>query len=64
MGSFQKPKKKPTGTVTQLLINDVIEISKEIKNKIAASTEVKESSFPTFEDYIRVKTEDSRNVKL
>lgn len=64
MGSFQKPKKKPTGTVTQLLINDVISIAKEIKTKIEPKEEVKESSFPTFEDYMRVKTEDGRNVKL
>lgn len=64
MGSFQKPKKKPSGTVTQILIDDVLEISKEIKTKIQPPSDVKESSFPTFEDYMKVKTEESRKVKI
>ena len=64
MGSFQKPKKKPNGTVTQILIDDVLEISKEIKKKIEPKEEVKESSFPTFEDYMKVKEDDSRKVKI
>lgn len=66
MSSFQKPKKKPTGTVTQLLIDDVLEISEEVKKKIsvAKKEEVKESSFPTFEDYMKVKTDEGRNVKI
>ena len=56
MGSFQKPKKKPTGTVTQILLDDVVELSKEMKKKVEAKKEdVKESSFPTFEDYINNK---------
>ena len=56
MSSFQKPKKKPTGTVTQILLDDVVELSKEMKKKVEAKKEdVKESSFPTFEDYINNK---------
>jgi hypothetical protein len=63
MSSFSKPKKKPSGTVTQLLIDDVLELSKKIKGKIESKPEVKESSFPTFEEYIIKKKESSWTIK-
>jgi hypothetical protein len=61
VSSFSKPKKKPTGTVTQMLIDDVIELSSKIKDKIG-KTEIKESSFPTFEEYFLKKIESGRAI--
>ena len=63
MSSFSKLKKKPSGTVTQLLIDDILELSKKIKNKVESTPEVKESSFPTFEDYMTTKFESSLKLK-
>jgi hypothetical protein len=63
MSSFSKPKKKPTGTMTQLLIDDTIDLSKKIKEKVESTPEVKESSFPTFEEYVVKKTESSWKIK-
>lgn len=62
MSSFSKPKKKPSGTVTQLLIDDVLDISKKIKEKVEATPEIKESSFPTYEEYKTKQTESSRKI--
>jgi hypothetical protein len=58
MGAFNKPKKKPTGTVTQMLIDDVIDLASKIKEKIAFTSEVKESSFPTFEEFFNKKRDN------
>lgn len=63
MSSFSKLKKKPSGTVTQILIDDILELSKKIKNKVESIPEVKESSFPTFEDYMTTKFESSLKLK-
>lgn len=63
MGSFSKPKKKPSGTVTQMLIDDNADVAKKIKDKVEATTEVKESSFPTFEEYMIKKTESSWKIQ-
>lgn len=63
MSSFSKLKKKPSGTVTQLLIDDVLDLSKKIKNKVESIPEVKESSFPTFEEYMTNKFESSLKLK-
>ena len=64
MSSFSKPKKKPSGTITQMLVLDVIEVSKKIKDKIETNPEMKESSFPTFEEYFIKKIESSKVIKL
>jgi hypothetical protein len=62
MGAFNKPKKKPNGTVTQMLIDDVSEITATIKEKIG-KTEVKEaSSFLTFEEFFIKKQDSSRII--
>jgi hypothetical protein len=58
MGAFNKPKKKPTGTVTQMLIDDVIDLASKIKDKTMLNSEVKESSFPTFEEFFNKKREN------
>ena len=63
MSSFSKPKKKPSGTVTQLLIDDTLEINKKIKEKVESSPEIKESTFPTFEEYMVKKTNSSYSIK-
>ena len=63
MSSFSKPKKKPTGTMTQLLIDDTIDLSKKIKEKVESAPEVKESTFPTFEEYMVKKIESSWKIK-
>jgi hypothetical protein len=59
MSAFHKPKKKPTGTVTQMLIDDVVELSSKIKDKIATKEQIGESSFPTFEEFFTKKRESS-----
>lgn len=64
MSSFSKPKKKPSGTITQMLVSDVIEVAKKIKDKIETTPEMKESSFPTFEEYFIKKIESSKVIKL
>ena len=65
MSSFSKPKKKPSGTVTQMLIDDTIEIAKKIKDKVLETKKVGESiAFPTFEEFFSKKTDDSRGIKL
>jgi hypothetical protein len=64
MSSFSKPKKKAKGTLTDMLISDVIEVSKKIKEKIESKPEVKESSLITFEEYMVKKIESSRVIKL
>lgn len=63
MGSFSRPKKKPTGTLTQFLLDDLHTLVKKIKEKVEATPEIKESSFPTFEEYIINKTESSWTIK-
>jgi hypothetical protein len=64
IGSFYKMKKKPTGTVTQMLIDDTQEVIKKLKSKIEESPEVKESTFMTFEEYYLNKIEKSKTIKL
>jgi len=63
MSSFSKPKKKPSGTMTQLLVDDTLDIARKIKEKIEAQPEVKESSFPTYEEYYVKKIQSSRTIK-
>jgi hypothetical protein len=63
MSSFSKPKKKPSGTMTQLLVDDVIDLTKKIKEKVEATPEVKESSFPTFEEFFVKKTQSSWKIQ-
>lgn len=64
VSSLNKMKKKPTGTVTQMLIDDVIEVTKKIKSKVEETPEIKESSFMTFEEYYLKKIENNKAIKL
>lgn len=63
LSSFSKPKKKPSGTVTQILLDDVADIIKKMKEKIK-NVNVGESSFPTFEDYFTKRIEEERKIKI
>jgi hypothetical protein len=63
VGAFSKLKKKPTGTLTQMLLDDVKEISDRIKEKIGETPEMKESSVLTFEEFLLRKEEKSRVIK-
>jgi len=63
VSAFSKPKKKPSGTVTQMLIDDLRDVCAKIKTKIEAGEQVKENSIPTFEEYLVTKTEKSRTIK-
>jgi len=63
MTAFSKPKKKPVGLMTQTLVDDLKEISTKIKEKTENTEKVKESSMPTFEEYINKKTEKSWSIK-
>jgi hypothetical protein len=63
LSSFSKPKKKPSGTVTQILIDDVQDIAKKIKEKVQ-NVNVEESSFPTFEEYYSKKIQEERKIKI
>ena len=61
--SLIKPKKKPIGTVTQMLIDDTLELSKKLKDKIYHEEEpVKESGFPTFEDFYSKKIQKTWTI--
>jgi hypothetical protein len=63
LSSFSKPKKKPSGTVTQILLDDVADIIKKMKKKIK-NVNVGESSFPTFEDYFTKRIQEERKIKI
>ena len=62
VSSFSKPKRKPTGTMTQLLIDDLLDISNKIKTKIESPVVTSEGMM-TFEDYLALKEEKSRTIK-
>lgn len=61
MSAFNKPKKKPSGTVTQMLIDDVLELSSKMKEK-SGKSDVKESTFMTFEEYYTKKVDSGRII--
>ena len=61
MSAFNKPKKKPSGTVTQMLIDDVLELSSKMKEK-SGKSDVKESTFITFEEYYTKKVDSGRII--
>lgn len=64
MSSFHKPKKKPSGFMTQLAIDDLIELSSKMKSKIENKTEpIKDSAMPTFEEFIQNKIKKSWTIK-
>jgi hypothetical protein len=63
MTAFQKPRKKAVGLLTQLLIDDLKDISIKVKGKTENVESTKESVMPTFEEYFSSKVEKSWNIK-
>jgi hypothetical protein len=63
MTAFQKPKKKASGMLTQMLIDDLRELSVKVKEKTDNVEAVKDSAIPTFEEYITNKIEKSWTIK-
>jgi hypothetical protein len=63
MTAFQKPKKKASGMLTQILIDDLKDLSTKVKEKTDNIEPQKESAMPTFEEYILKKTEKSWTIK-
>jgi hypothetical protein len=63
MTAFQKPKKKVSGMLTQLLIDDLRDLSVKVKEKTENTESTKESTIPTFEEYILKKSEKSWTIK-
>ena len=63
MTAFQKPKKKASGMLTQMLIDDLRELSIKVKEKTDNVEAVKDSAIPTFEEYITNKIEKSWTIK-
>jgi hypothetical protein len=63
MTAFQKPKKKASGMLTQMLIDDLRDLSVKVKEKTDNVEAVKDSAIPTFEEYFAKKTEKSWVIK-
>jgi len=63
VSSFSKPKKKPTGLMTQLLIDDLKELVDNVKKKVDPTIKTEESAIPTFEEYLSNKRQKSWTIK-
>jgi hypothetical protein len=63
VSSFSKPKRKPTGTMTQLLVDDLKTLSDRIKTKIDMPKSTTNEGMMTFEDYLALKEEKMRTIK-
>jgi hypothetical protein len=62
IAAFSKPKKKASGTITELLISDLQDISSKIKQKVGMELP-EEKSVLTFEDYLFRKKQNSYVIK-
>jgi len=64
MTAFSKPRKKPVGLMTQLLIDDIKDLSNMINNK-TKPVEGSDGEFgmPTFEEYLNNKIQKSWTIK-
>jgi hypothetical protein len=64
VSSIIKPKKKPTGTLTELLLRDLKEISTKITNKVQGKNDpTKNEGLETFEDFLKRKQEGKYIIK-
>jgi hypothetical protein len=61
--SFYRPKRKPSGFITQMMISDLTEIVEKIKEKIESIGMKSESTIMTFEQYLSIKKEKSYRIK-
>lgn len=65
MTAFQKPRKKPVGIMTQMMIDDLKELSAKVKEKTEnpKGGAVQDSAMPTFEEWAAKKKESSWVIK-
>jgi hypothetical protein len=64
VSSIIKPKKKPTGTLTELLLRDLKDISTKISNKVQGKNDpTKNEGLETFEDFLKRKQEGKYIIK-
>jgi len=63
LSSFYRPKRKPTGFITQMMISDLSELVDKIKEKIENVDLKTESNVMTFEQYLSNKREKSFKIK-
>lgn len=64
VSSIIKPKKKPTGTLTELLLRDLKDISAKISNKVQGKNDpTKNEGLETFEDFLKRKQEGKYIIK-
>jgi hypothetical protein len=63
VSAFYKPKKRPFGTMTQMLVDDLRELSRKIKTKVDPTEKTEESAIPTFEEYLNAKNQKSWSIK-
>ena len=63
VSSFSKPKKKPVGLMTQMLVDDLKDLVDRVKTRIESNTQKNESSIPTFEEFIYNKTQKTWTIK-
>lgn len=64
VSSMIKPKKKPTGTLTELLLRDLKVISEKITNKVQGKNDpTKNEGLETFEDFLKRKQEGKYIIK-
>ena len=64
VSSIIKPKKKPTGTLTELLLRDLKDISGKISDKVQGKNDpTKNEGLETFEDFLKRKQEGKYIIK-
>ena len=62
VSSIQKPKKKPTGTLTEVLLRDLKDIVSKIDSKVEGRVE-EASGLETFEDFLKRKQDSKYIIK-
>lgn len=63
VSSILKPKKKATGTLTDLLLRDLSEISKKVEDKVNGTSKKTNEEMATFEDFLKMKKESKYIIK-
>ena len=61
VSALQKPKRRISGTMTQILIDDLKSISDKLIARLQEKTETRE--FPTFEDFLFTKKQKAYVIK-
>ena len=64
VSSIIKPKKRPTGTLTELLLRELKVVSEKVANKVQGKSESnKNEGLQTFEDFLKHKQESKYIIK-